>query len=105
MSTSLGSAADLKGSSNGGATSTGRSNIPASGSEVRRRIAVLGSRSVGKSTMIVRFMENVFVDSYYPTIEATFNKIIKHKGKMYSCDIIDTAGQVRLILRDRSYGQ
>lgn len=44
--------------------------------------------------MIVRFMENVFVDSYYPTIEATFNKIIKHKGKMYSCDIIDTAGQV-----------
>lgn len=39
-------------------------------------------------------MENVFVDSYYPTIEATFNKIVKHKGKAYNCDIIDTAGQV-----------
>jgi GTPase SAR1 family protein len=92
MSTSL--AADTK---NAGAGTGGRSNnnnISASGSEIRRRIAVLGSRSVGKSTMIVRFMENVFVDSYYPTIEATFNKIIKHKGKMYSCDIIDTAGQV-----------
>lgn len=50
----------------------------------------------GKSTLVVRFIENVFVDSYYPTIEATFTKIIKHKGKAYSCDIIDTAGQVRL---------
>lgn len=39
-------------------------------------------------------MENVFVDSYYPTIEATFTKSIKHKGKAYDCDIIDTAGQV-----------
>lgn len=48
----------------------------------------------GKSTLIVRFMENVFVDSYYPTIEATFSKVIKHKGKVYNCDIIDTAGQV-----------
>ncbi|UZJ56412.1 hypothetical protein CBS101457_005732 [Exobasidium rhododendri] len=59
----------------------------------RRKIAVLGSRSVGKSTLIVRYMENVFVDSYYPTIEATFTKTIKHKGKEYNCDIIDTAGQ------------
>jgi Ras family protein len=38
-------------------------------------------------------MENVFVDSYYPTIEATFTKSIKYKGRSYTCDIIDTAGQ------------
>jgi Ras family protein len=51
----------------------------------------------GKSTLIVRYMENVFVDSYYPTIEATFTKTIKHKGKEYNCDIIDTAGQVSIL--------
>lgn len=45
-------------------------------------------------------MENVFVDSYYPTIEATFTKIIKHKGKAYNCDIIDTAGQVCAIIQN-----
>lgn len=66
----------------------------ATSNEAKRRIAVLGSRSVGKSTLIVRFMENVFVDSYYPTIEATFTKSIKYKGRSYNCDIIDTAGQV-----------
>lgn len=64
------------------------------GNEVKRKFAVLGSRSVGKSTMIVRYMDNVFVDSYYPTIEATFTKSIKFKGRTFNCDIIDTAGQV-----------
>ncbi|KAI3614660.1 hypothetical protein CBS9595_003931 [Malassezia furfur] len=59
----------------------------------KRKIAVLGSRSVGKSSLVVRFVEDAFVDSYYPTIENVFEKTIKHKGQEYSCDIVDTAGQ------------
>jgi len=59
----------------------------------KRKIAVLGSRSVGKSSLVVQFIENHFVDSYYPTIENTFSKSINHKGVEYDCDIIDTAGQ------------
>ncbi|KAH9948345.1 P-loop containing nucleoside triphosphate hydrolase protein [Amylocystis lapponica] len=60
----------------------------------KRKIAVLGSRSVGKSSLVVQFIENHFVESYYPTIESTFNKSISYKGVEYDCDIIDTAGQV-----------
>lgn len=59
----------------------------------KRKIAVLGSRSVGKSSLVIQFIENHFVESYYPTIESTFSKTINYKGTDYDCDIIDTAGQ------------
>jgi len=59
----------------------------------KRKIAVLGSRSVGKSSLVIQFIENHFVEAYYPTIENTFSKSVKHNGVDYDCDIIDTAGQ------------
>jgi len=58
-----------------------------------RKIAVMGSRSVGKSSLTVQFVENHFVESYYPTIENTFSKLIRYKGQEYQTEIIDTAGQ------------
>jgi Ras homolog enriched in brain len=78
----------------------------------KRKIAVLGTRSVGelqvfaalrhilresitgKSSLVVRFIENDFVESYYPTIESTFVKAVNSMGTEYQCEIIDTAGQV-----------
>ena len=80
----------------------------------KRKIAVLGSRSVGelgkfiihdfmlippsitsgKSSLVIQFTENQFIESYYPTIENTFTKNVSYKGVDYECDIIDTAGQV-----------
>ncbi|THV08603.1 hypothetical protein K435DRAFT_17253 [Dendrothele bispora CBS 962.96] len=59
----------------------------------KRKIAVLGARSVGKSSLIVQFIENQFVESYYPTIENTFAKSVKYRGAEYDCEVIDTAGQ------------
>ncbi|KAF9560345.1 hypothetical protein CPC08DRAFT_690138 [Agrocybe pediades] len=59
----------------------------------KRKIAVLGSRSVGKSSLVKQFIDNNFVDSYYPTIETTFSKSVVYKGVEYDCHIIDTAGQ------------
>jgi Ras family protein len=59
----------------------------------KRKIAVLGSRSVGKSSLVIQFIENHFVEPYYPTIENTFSKGVLYKGVEYDCDIIDTAGQ------------
>ena len=81
----------------------------------KRKIAVLGSRSVGKiakplphpsfyltsclsntlgkSSLVIQFVENVFNPHYFPTIENTFTKQIKYKGREFECDIIDTSGQ------------
>ena len=51
--------------------------------------------SSGKSSLTVQFVDSHFVDSYYPTIENTFQKVVKYKGQEFNLDIIDTAGQVR----------
>ncbi|KAI9841917.1 MAG: GTP-binding protein [Sclerophora amabilis] len=59
----------------------------------QRKIAIVGSRSVGKSSLTVQFVDGHFVESYYPTIENTFSRIIKHKGQDFATEIIDTAGQ------------
>lgn len=48
--------------------------------------------------MTIQFVENVFVDSYYPTIENTFTKPISHQGQEYQAEIIDTAGQVKTMI-------
>ncbi|KAB8349449.1 hypothetical protein FH972_023476 [Carpinus fangiana] len=83
-------------------------------SQKLRKIAIVGSRSVGmitlalthycrmhvltlrpqgKSSLTVQFVDGHFVESYYPTIENTFSKTIKYKGQDYATEIIDTAGQ------------
>lgn len=50
--------------------------------------------STGKSSLTVQFVDGVFVESYYPTIENTFSRIIKYKGQDFATEIVDTAGQV-----------
>ncbi|KAG6919398.1 hypothetical protein DXG01_006281 [Tephrocybe rancida] len=68
--------------------------MPGSDSTIKRRkIAVLGARSVGKSSMIVKFIDGNFIESYYPTIETVFPKTVGCNGTNYECEIIDTAGQ------------
>ena len=49
---------------------------------------------LGKSSLTVQFVEGHFVDSYYPTIENNFAKVIKHRGQDFATEIVDTAGQV-----------
>jgi len=58
-----------------------------------RKITILGDRAVGKSSLTIQYVENHFVDSYYPTIENTFTKTIKYRGQEFVTEIIDTAGQ------------
>lgn len=45
----------------------------------------------------MQFIENQFVENYYPTIESHFQKTVKYKGTEFECEIIDTAGQVSLM--------
>ncbi|KAL9122275.1 MAG: hypothetical protein Q9187_001171 [Circinaria calcarea] len=56
-------------------------------------MAIVGSRAVGKSSLTVQFVDGHFVDSYYPTIENTFSRIIEYKGQDFATEIVDTAGQ------------
>ncbi|KAI4826968.1 hypothetical protein KUCAC02_030398, partial [Chaenocephalus aceratus] len=58
-----------------------------------RKIAVIGYRSVGKSSLTIQFVEGQFVDSYDPTIENTFNKLVNVNGQDFNLQLVDTAGQ------------
>lgn len=67
-----------------------------------RNVAVVGSRSVGKSSMAVRYVDDHFIESYYPTIENQFSKSITYKNQQYNIEILDTAGQDEFsILNDK----
>lgn len=59
----------------------------------QRKIAIMGFRSVGKSSLSIQFVEGQFVDSYDPTIENTFSKIVRVRGEEYEVSLVDTAGQ------------
>lgn len=47
----------------------------------------------GKSSLTVQYVDGHFVDSYYPTIENTFSKVIRYRNQDFAVEMIDTAGQ------------
>ncbi|XP_049851664.1 GTP-binding protein Rheb homolog isoform X1 [Schistocerca gregaria] len=69
----------------------------------QRRVAVMGFRAVGKTSVTVQFAEKGFSEDYHPSIENTFHIGIKVNGKEYEIEIIDTAGQDEYSLLQRQY--
>ncbi|XP_065155370.1 GTP-binding protein Rheb homolog [Atheta coriaria] len=59
----------------------------------QRKIAVMGCKSVGKSSLCIQFVEGQFVDSYDPTIENTFTKSTRINSQEFELNVVDTAGQ------------
>ncbi|KAG1684711.1 GTP-binding protein Rheb [Nymphon striatum] len=69
----------------------------------QRNLAIMGFRSVGKSSLTIQFVEGQFVDSYDPTIENTFRKSMKFNGQEYDLKLVDTAGQDEHSILPNSY--
>ncbi len=60
------------------------------------KILIIGDSNVGKSSILLRFLEDSFIESYISTIGVDFNfKTIEHEGKIIKLQIWDTAGQER----------
>lgn len=53
----------------------------------------MGYRSVGKSCLTIQYVDNLFVESYDPSIENIFTKKAKIRGQDYCLKLVDTAGQ------------
>jgi len=69
---------------------------------IERKIAIMGFRSVGKSSISIQFAENRFPDSYDPTISNTFMRNMELRGRKYRINLQDTAGQDEYSLFPRS---
>jgi len=72
------------------------------GAASERKIAIMGFRSVGKSSISIQFAENRFPDSYDPTISNTFMRTFDFRGKKFRVNLQDTAGQDEYSLFPRS---
>jgi Ras family protein len=59
----------------------------------RRKILVLGSPGVGKSALIMRFKDDIFLDYYDPTIHSTTKKMLLFNNENVELEIIDIDGQ------------
>ena len=59
---------------------------------LHRKVAIIGERRVGKSSLAERFVTNRFIDNYDPTIENTLRKHIGFRSNPFSVEIVDTAG-------------
>uniref|UniRef100_A0A803VIS3 GTP-binding protein Rheb n=1 Tax=Ficedula albicollis TaxID=59894 RepID=A0A803VIS3_FICAL len=57
----------------------------------------------GKSSLTIQFVEGQFVDSYDPTIENTFTKLITVNGQEYHLQLVDTAGQDEYSIFPQTY--
>ncbi|KAF8862651.1 ras small monomeric GTPase [Acephala macrosclerotiorum] len=55
-------------------------------------IVVLGAGGVGKSCLTAQFVQNVWIESYDPTIEDSYRKQIEVDGRQCMLEILDTAG-------------
>lgn len=56
-------------------------------------IVLLGSCGVGKSAIASQFVQNIFIQTYTPTIEDIYQKILDIGYKKYILEIIDSSGK------------
>ncbi|GAA5874760.1 hypothetical protein JCM8547_005204 [Rhodosporidiobolus lusitaniae] len=56
------------------------------------KIVVMGGGGVGKSALTVRFVHQMFVEKYDPTIEDSYRRNLTVDGINVSLEVLDTAG-------------
>jgi Ras-related protein Rab-1A len=68
------------------------------------KIQLVGNSAVGKSCLLVRFADNIFNESFLPTIGVDFKiRTFELNGKKVKLQIWDTAGQERFKTITASY--
>ena len=68
------------------------------------KVLLIGNSGVGKSSLLLRFADDVFTDNFMPTIGVDFKiRTIEVDGKTIKLQIWDTAGQERFKTITASY--
>lgn len=59
---------------------------------VPMKLVVMGAGGVGKSALTVKYIQDIFLDKYDPTIEDSYRKLTEVDGTQVMLEILDTAG-------------
>jgi small GTP-binding protein len=59
----------------------------------KRKVLVLGAPGVGKSAIIMRFKDDIFLDYYDPTIQMSYKKTLRFNNENIELELIDIDGQ------------
>lgn len=70
------------------------STLSLGGTEVSRRIMLLGTRYSGKTSLVRRAAQDLFETEYLPTYETVVRCRIPIQDVTFVCDLIDTGGQM-----------
>lgn len=74
----------------------GESTGTPGGRKFQYKVVLLGEGCVGKTSLVVRYVQNTFNDKHLTTLQASFlNKKLNIAGKRVELAIWDTAGQER----------
>jgi len=58
------------------------------------KILLIGNSAVGKSSLLMRFADDIFHETFLPTIGVDFKiRTIEHAGSKIKLQMWDTAGQ------------
>ncbi|WVW82949.1 hypothetical protein I302_104964 [Kwoniella bestiolae CBS 10118] len=86
-------------------TTTNTASMSNPGATMKRKVVIMGSPSVGKTSLTQQYVAPpTYNASYYPTIEDTSHKTVTYNGVQYECEIIDSAGLEEYSLFPGKYG-
>ena len=72
--------------------------------EKKYKLLIIGEASVGKTSIMCRYVDNSFSENYKSSVGIDFRiKQINHKNDKFKVQIIDTAGQERFRTIGKSY--
>lgn len=73
-------------------------------SEHSVKVLLVGNSSVGKTSIMLRYLDNFFVENFLPTVGIDFKtKLVGHNGKNIKVNLWDTAGQEKFRTLTTSY--
>ena len=73
-------------------TSTSNQELPQSNESIT--CVVVGDGCVGKTSLLVSFIERKYLPSYVPTVFVSYNTTVKFNKGSYDLQITDTSGQM-----------
>ncbi|XP_028929680.1 GTPase RhebL1 isoform X1 [Ornithorhynchus anatinus] len=68
-----------------------------------RKVAILGYRSVGKTSLAHQFVDGEFLECYDPTVESTYSKTLTVGKDEFHLQLMDTAGQDEYSILPQSF--